>query len=68
MTCEACNTQKFYNAECLDCCARHVMMVYPNKHLAGSILAAINRHKGSPSREAILVKVKELVDAKSKAS
>ncbi len=60
MTCKNCKISETsprwggYDRRCLHCCARLVMSAHPDKKLAASMLAAIQRVPGSPGRAQVL--------------
>ena len=63
MTCKQCESSKqrphsgAYSFKCVACCCRLVLSARPDKRLAASMLAAIERFPGNPGRERILVSV-----------
>ena len=64
MSCSACTLTQTrphcgaYRMQCLQCCARLVLSTHPSKPLAAGMLAAIERSKLAPSREAVLQAVR----------
>lgn len=55
----------WYQASCLECCARLVLTARPSKRHAGCLIGALLRFPGNPGREAILQRVAHLVKGKS---
>ena len=54
-----------YHVHCIECCAALVASTRPDKNRAAAMLAAIERIKGAPSRDAILDRVKNIVSGKN---
>lgn len=48
-----------YRMQCLACCTRLVLSTHPNKKAAAGMLAAIERHRDAPGRDAILECVRQ---------
>lgn len=46
-----------YDLSCLDCCTRLVMTAHPNRPLARALMASIERHKGAPTKAAVVQSV-----------
>lgn len=63
--CPACESSKqrphsgAYSFKCVECCCRLVLSTRPDKRLAASMLAAIERFPDNPGRERILECVKQ---------
>ena len=51
-----------YDLMCLDCCARLVLSVRPDKAKAGAMLAVIERMPGSPARTEVIGAVKAAME------
>jgi len=70
MTCAACTLTQTrphcgaYRMQCLQCCVRLVLKTRPSKTLAASMLAAIERSRLAPPREAILKAIRTAQDAR----
>ena len=68
MSCTTCEIRKKsavsvrYFMECLDCCCDLVLSARPSKLLAGAMLAAIERHPGSPGRVKVLESVRQRLE------
>lgn len=63
MTCSCCELiSGIYDTSCLECCARLVATASPDKAKAMTMLAVIAKNKESPKREAILSRVKEMIN------
>lgn len=68
MTCRECESSKqrrwhgVYDMTCLECCARLVASVNPDKLKAMSMLESIAKIRKAPKREAILARVKEMLN------
>lgn len=67
MTCPCCQKGGgTYSFNCLDCCARLVLTTHPDKALAMSMLAAIERYRQkwsdgrAPKREDILGRMRQM--------
>ena len=59
MTCNLCPKESnAYDFNCLGCCARLVKSAKPSQTHAKSLLAAVERFPGSPTRDEILEKLK----------
>ena len=54
-----------YHVHCIECCVALVASARPDKKRAAAMLAAIERIKGAPSRDAILDRVKNIVSGKN---
>lgn len=48
-----------YRMQCLACCTDLVLSAYPLRHHAASMLAAIERHPGSPGRARVSESVRQ---------
>ena len=65
MTCKQCESSKqrphsgAYSFKCVECCSRLVLSTRPDKRLAASMLAAIERFPDNPGRERILESVRQ---------
>ena len=65
MTCQQCKSSKqrphsgVYSFKCVECCCRLVLSAQPDKLLAASMLAAIERFPDNPGRERILECVRQ---------
>jgi len=65
MTCQQCESSKqrphsgAYSFKCVECCCRLVLSARPDKRLAASMLAAIDRFPDNPGRERILECVRQ---------
>jgi len=65
MTCQQCESSKqrphsgAYSFKCVECCSRLVLSARPDKRLAASMLAAIERFPDNPGRERILECVRQ---------
>lgn len=63
MSCDTCTKPHTYRLTCIDCCARLVLSARPSKEHAVAMLEAVGRHIGSPPRDKILARVRELMEA-----
>ena len=67
MTCQQCESSKqrphsgAYSFKCVECCCRLVLSTRPDKRLAASILAAIERFPENPGRDRILESVRQIL-------
>lgn len=74
MICRECESSKqrrwhgVYDMTCLECCARLVASVNPDKLKAMSMLESIAKNRNAPKREAILARVKELIGERQASS
>ena len=65
MTCKQCESSKqrphsgAYSFKCVECCCRLVLSTRPDKRLAATMLAAIDRYPQNPGRERILESVRQ---------
>ena len=65
MTCQQCKSSKqrphsgVYSFKCVECCCRLVLSAQPDKRLAASMLAAIDRFPDNPGRERVLECVRQ---------
>lgn len=65
MTCQACESSRqrrhsgAYHLACLECCVRLVLSTHPSKRQAAVMLAAIQRFREAPGRDAILECVRQ---------
>lgn len=62
--CQECQTRNgrpggLYRLQCLACCTDLVLSAYPLRHHAASMLAAIERHPGSPGRASVSESVRQ---------
>lgn len=65
--CKRARTNKYHGGywmQCLHCCARLVLSTHPSKPHAAAMLSAIERFPDAPTRQAILARLKTLIEAR----